>query len=72
MTALAWRGPMAGNALNQLIDAEWGETELLLIDLPPGTGDVQERQHRADLDDQRAARILSEGVDKFVENWYQM
>lgn len=39
--ALAWRGPMAGNALNQLIDAEWGETDLLLIDLPPGTGDVQ-------------------------------
>lgn len=39
--ALAWRGPMAGNALNQLIDAEWGDTELLLIDLPPGTGDVQ-------------------------------
>ncbi|MDA0819321.1 MAG: Mrp/NBP35 family ATP-binding protein [Proteobacteria bacterium] len=39
--ALAWRGPMAGNALIQLIDAEWGATELLLIDLPPGTGDVQ-------------------------------
>lgn len=39
--ALAWRGPMAGNALLQLIDAEWGDTELLLIDLPPGTGDVQ-------------------------------
>ncbi|MEP3049844.1 MAG: Mrp/NBP35 family ATP-binding protein [Erythrobacter sp.] len=39
--ALAWRGPMAGNALNQLIDAEWGETDILLIDLPPGTGDVQ-------------------------------
>ncbi|RGP39702.1 Iron-sulfur cluster carrier protein [Altererythrobacter insulae] len=39
--ALAWRGPMAGNALSQLVDAEWGETELLLIDLPPGTGDVQ-------------------------------
>ena len=39
--ALAWRGPMAGKALDQLIDAEWGETELLLIDLPPGTGDVQ-------------------------------
>lgn len=39
--ALAWRGPMAGNALSQLIDAEWGEVELLLIDLPPGTGDVQ-------------------------------
>jgi ATP-binding protein involved in chromosome partitioning len=39
--ALAWRGPMAGNALSQLIDAEWGDAELLLIDLPPGTGDVQ-------------------------------
>jgi len=39
--ALAWRGPMAGNALSQLIDADWGDTDLLLIDLPPGTGDVQ-------------------------------
>jgi ATP-binding protein involved in chromosome partitioning len=39
--ALAWRGPMAGNALSQLIDAEWGDVELLLVDLPPGTGDVQ-------------------------------
>ena len=39
--ALAWRGPMAGKALGQLVDAEWGDTELLLIDLPPGTGDVQ-------------------------------
>lgn len=39
--ALAWRGPMAGNALLQLIDAEWGDVDLLLIDLPPGTGDVQ-------------------------------
>lgn len=39
--ALAWRGPMAGKALNQLVDAVWGDTELLLIDLPPGTGDVQ-------------------------------
>ena len=39
--ALAWRGPMVGNALSQLIDAEWGEVELLLLDLPPGTGDVQ-------------------------------
>ncbi|MEE4152789.1 MAG: Mrp/NBP35 family ATP-binding protein [Erythrobacter sp.] len=39
--ALAWRGPMAGKALAQLIDAEWDETDLLLIDLPPGTGDVQ-------------------------------
>lgn len=39
--ALAWRGPMTGKALTQLIDADWGETDLLLIDLPPGTGDVQ-------------------------------
>ena len=39
--ALAWRGPMAGKALSQLVDAAWGDTELLMIDLPPGTGDVQ-------------------------------
>lgn len=39
--ALAWRGPMAGNALGQLIEADWGEAELLIADLPPGTGDVQ-------------------------------
>ncbi|MGB3737817.1 MAG: Mrp/NBP35 family ATP-binding protein [Pontixanthobacter sp.] len=39
--ALAWRGPMAGNAMTQLIDAHWGDTDLLLVDLPPGTGDVQ-------------------------------
>lgn len=39
--ALAWRGPMAGNALSQLIDAEWGDTEILVVDMPPGTGDVQ-------------------------------
>ncbi len=39
--AIAWRGPMAGNALGQLIDAEWGDTEILIVDLPPGTGDVQ-------------------------------
>jgi ATP-binding protein involved in chromosome partitioning len=39
--AIAWRGPMAGGALGQLVDAEWGETELLVLDLPPGTGDVQ-------------------------------
>ena len=32
---------MAGNALGQLIDADWGETDTLIIDLPPGTGDVQ-------------------------------
>lgn len=39
--ALAWRGPMAGSALGQLVDARWGDTDLLLIDMPPGTGDVQ-------------------------------
>lgn len=39
--ALAWRGPMAGKALAQLVEAHWGDTELLLLDLPPGTGDVQ-------------------------------
>ena len=39
--ALAWRGPMASGALTQLIEADWGDTELILVDLPPGTGDVQ-------------------------------
>jgi ATP-binding protein involved in chromosome partitioning len=39
--AIAWRGPMAGGALGQLVDADWGETDLLVLDLPPGTGDVQ-------------------------------
>ena len=40
-TALAWRGPMASGALNQLIEADWGDSEIILVDLPPGTGDVQ-------------------------------
>ena len=39
--ALAWRGPMAAGALTQLIEGEWGDTEYLIVDLPPGTGDVQ-------------------------------
>jgi ATP-binding protein involved in chromosome partitioning len=39
--ALAWRGPMATGALTNLIEADWGDAELLLVDLPPGTGDVQ-------------------------------
>ncbi len=39
--AIAWRGPMAGNALSQLVDAHWGDAEVLVVDLPPGTGDVQ-------------------------------
>ena len=39
--AVVWRGPMASKALNQLIwDANWGELDYLLIDLPPGTGDI--------------------------------
>jgi ATP-binding protein involved in chromosome partitioning len=39
--AIAWRGPMASGALGQLVDADWGDTEILVVDLPPGTGDVQ-------------------------------
>ncbi len=39
--ALAWRGPMATGALAKLMDADWGDSELLIVDLPPGTGDVQ-------------------------------
>ena len=39
--ALAWRGPMATGALANLVEADWGDSELLLVDLPPGTGDVQ-------------------------------
>jgi ATP-binding protein involved in chromosome partitioning len=39
--ALAWRGPMATGALSRLIEADWGDAEILIVDLPPGTGDVQ-------------------------------
>ncbi|SIN63529.1 ATP-binding protein involved in chromosome partitioning [Parasphingorhabdus marina DSM 22363] len=39
--AIAWRGPMAGKALEQLINAHWGDVEELIVDMPPGTGDVQ-------------------------------
>ena len=39
--AVAWRGPMAGNALSQLVDAHWGEVRDIIVDLPPGTGDIQ-------------------------------
>lgn len=39
--AIAWRGSMAGQALGQLIDGDWGEAEVLILDLPPGTGDLQ-------------------------------
>ncbi|MFT5230550.1 MAG: ATP-binding protein involved in chromosome partitioning [Saprospiraceae bacterium] len=39
--AVIWRGPMASKALNQLIfDADWGELDFMLLDLPPGTGDI--------------------------------
>ncbi|MBN1952554.1 MAG: Mrp/NBP35 family ATP-binding protein [Bacteroidales bacterium] len=39
--ATVWRGPMASNALKQLItDAEWGEIDYLFVDLPPGTSDI--------------------------------
>ena len=39
--AVIWRGPMASKALNQMIfDAHWGEIDFMLIDLPPGTGDI--------------------------------
>jgi ATP-binding protein involved in chromosome partitioning len=39
--ALAWRGPMATGALARLVEADWGDAEMLVVDLPPGTGDVQ-------------------------------
>ena len=39
--AIAWRGPMVSGALGQLVDAAWGDAEILIVDLPPGTGDVQ-------------------------------
>jgi len=39
--AIAWRGSMASGALGQLIEAHWGDTQVLIVDLPPGTGDVQ-------------------------------
>ena len=39
--AVIWRGPMASKALNQLIfDSAWGKLDFLLVDLPPGTGDI--------------------------------
>lgn len=42
LAALAWRGPMLGKALQQLInDTNWDDLDYLIIDLPPGTGDVQ-------------------------------
>lgn len=39
--AIAWRGLKAAGALGQLVDANWGDTDTLVLDLPPGTGDIQ-------------------------------
>jgi ATP-binding protein involved in chromosome partitioning len=39
--AIAWRGPMAGQALSQLVDAQWGDVRDVIVDMPPGTGDIQ-------------------------------
>jgi len=40
--AMVWRGPMASSALQQIVrDTQWGELDYLIIDLPPGTGDIQ-------------------------------
>ena len=40
--AVIWRGAMASNAIKQLFDdVDWGDLDYLLIDLPPGTGDIQ-------------------------------
>ena len=40
-SALAWRGPMVSSALGQLMDADWGDADTIVVDLPPGTGDIQ-------------------------------
>ena len=40
-TALAWRGPMIASALGQLMEGDWEGCDLMIVDLPPGTGDIQ-------------------------------
>ena len=39
--AMAWRGPMASGALTQLLEGHWEGAEILVVDMPPGTGDIQ-------------------------------
>ena len=39
--AIAWRGPMAAGALGQLVEARWDGIDVLVVDMPPGTGDIQ-------------------------------
>ncbi len=49
--AVAWRGPMIAGALLQLVEANWSDRDTLVIDLPPGTGDIQLtmiQKHRPD------------------------
>ncbi|MFT8736599.1 MAG: P-loop NTPase [Zymomonas mobilis] len=49
--AIAWRGPKIAGAFNQLMGADWSDCEILIIDLPPGTGDIQlsmVREHKPD------------------------